>query len=283
MLASAFEINLKKKYVPCRRRRWSPPCRHRSAQVWNQTSCKVHWGKRWSDICRVGNKHAKQREHFEFGLFTSSGAGLRDSRHTSRGVLEAEMAVNPTISLKYMVTESKLSAGTCINNTKSPWKMETPDDMSIQLVPFHSIYRVYRVGELHCTSRVLLSLYYRTDAALHKMFGKSFCEQKGRQAKSAGRTTHRLGDAHTQARTGARGTQQRRGSCIAEVHINWSPSLQQWHKEALRTIYIQKRTCLLCLSWRTTALGNIWHNNRSQRFLSRFSSVVLDTNPLANV
>jgi hypothetical protein len=30
-------------------------------------------------------------------------------------------------------------------------------------------------------------------------------------------------------------------------------------------------------------LGSIWHNNRSQRFRSRFNSVVLDTNPLANV
>ena len=45
----------------------------------------------------------------------------------------------------------------------------------------------------------------------------------------------------------------------------------------------KKRTCFLCLSWRTTALGSIWHSNRSQRLLSRFISLCFVTRALANI
>ena len=52
---------------PCRRHRWSQPCRHRSVRVWNQTSCKGHSGKRWSDISpeSESEKHGKQRHERE--------------------------------------------------------------------------------------------------------------------------------------------------------------------------------------------------------------------------
>lgn len=138
---------------PCRRHRWSQPCRHRSVRVWNQTSCKGHSGKRWSDISpeseSVNMVNRETREKIcilpssSFIIFYSDE---RDTRHTSRGVLEAEMAVNPTISLKYMVTESKLSAGTCINSiSQSPWKMETRETfkfyLSFSLSPLYTRHR----------------------------------------------------------------------------------------------------------------------------------------------
>ena len=147
---------------PCRRRRWSPPCRHRSVQVWNQTSCKGHSGKRWSDISPESESvNMVNRETREKIWILSSSSFIifysdeRDTRHTSRGVLEAEMAVNPTISLKYMVTESKLSAGTCINSiSQSPWKMETRETFKFYLsfslssvyTSGHARYSLYNTG-----------------------------------------------------------------------------------------------------------------------------------------
>lgn len=97
------------------------------------------------------------------------------------------MAVNPTISLKQIVTESKLSAGTCINSTYTYGEKESP--MRDGKRPRHSTHRIWAFNYCVCpfhsldtksiqSWRTALCIYIELEARAvspglrqHKMFG----------------------------------------------------------------------------------------------------------------